>query len=193
MKEVIIKDILKEPSTYTASKWIIEGIPFIFNDDLDSYIQWKNKLSELIGVDSKSIVFTGTSSVGYSLNPYKNFKEFSADSDIDVAIISSHYFDITWHFLRNLGAKYHRFKPDVQNVINEHRDKYIYFGTIATDKIIHILPFAQQWIEAMDEMKKYSPTKKREINFRIYKDFEALKSYQVIGINKIKDKLLKPQ
>jgi hypothetical protein len=191
MKELLVEDIINEPASYTTSKWVIERIPFLFDNDLPNYIDWKERLSTLIGVDSKAIVFTGSSSVGFSLNPRKNFKAFESSSDIDVAIISSHYFDIAWHFLRNMGPKFHRFKPTVQNAITEHRERFIYHGTIATDKIVHILPFGKEWVNAMVEMMKIDPTKDREINFRIYKDFEALKAYQMMGVIKAKDQLLK--
>jgi len=91
MKELLIEELLKEPVAYITSKWIIERVPFIFNNDLENYIGWKEKLSKLIGVDSKAIVFTGSSSIGCSLNPKKNFREYEKGSDIDVAIISNHY------------------------------------------------------------------------------------------------------
>jgi hypothetical protein len=192
MKQTLIDNIINEPIAYTTSKWVIEGIPFIFDNNLETYIKWKEQLSKLIGVDSKAIVFTGSSSVGYSLNPTKNFRQFDISSDIDVAIISSIHFDIAWHFLRNIGTKYHRFKPKEKIAIDNHRQRLIYFGTIATDKIVQILPFGKEWVTAMNEMAKVSPTKNREINFRIYKDFEALKSYQLIGLTKVKDQLLNP-
>jgi len=191
MRQALIDSILNEPPNITASKWIIEGIPYIFNDDLDSYIKWKQLLSRLIGVDGKAIVFTGSSSVGFSLNPEKDFRPFDAQSDIDVAIISSIHFDIAWHFLRNIGPKYHRISTRERIAVDDHRSRLIYFGTIATDKIVQLLPFGKDWVNAMNEMTRIDPTKNREINFRIYKDFEALKSYQLIGVNKVKDILLK--
>lgn len=191
MKEDFFKEILQETVKYSTSKWILERVPFIFNDDLEAYIKWKEKLSALIGVDSKAIAITGSSCMGFSLNPHKNFSEFKDSSDIDIAIISSHYFDIAWHFLRNIGTKYHRLSYGEKISIDEHRARFIYYGTIATDKIVHLLPFGEEWIKAMQEMMKIEPTKDREINFRIYKDFEALKDYQSIGVNKAKDFLLK--
>ena len=56
MKELLVDDILNEPVSYTTSKWIIERIPHIFNNDLESYIDLKERLSTLICVDSKEIV-----------------------------------------------------------------------------------------------------------------------------------------
>lgn len=82
-------------------------------------------------------------------------------------------------------------KVKEQNSIEDHRKRLIYWGTIATDKILQILPFAQTWITALDEMKKIDPTKDREINLRIYRDFESLRAYQKTSLNKLKDLILK--
>jgi len=190
MKKELIDDIVRETITYTSSKWIIERIPFIFENDLHTYITWKEKLSSLIGVDSKAIVLTGSSSVGFSLNPEKNLKPFNTDSDIDVAIISAHYFDISWHFLRNLGTRMYSLSQKEKNAIEDHRKRLIYWGTIATDKIVQILPFGKEWVTAVEAMAKIKPTDGRQINFRIYKDFEALKAYHNDGLKSIKDKLI---
>jgi hypothetical protein len=190
MKEKLIADILSESPSYTASRWIIERIPFIFNDNLEDYIDWKERLSTLIEVDSKAITFVGSSCVGFSLNPSNNFSSFHDGSDVDVAIISGHYFDTAWHFLRNIGASFHRYTQIEQNSIFDHKRRLIFHGTIATDKIIQILPFGKKWMDAIAEMKTIAPTLNRDINFRIYKDFEALKAYQVIGVAKSRDYLL---
>jgi len=191
MKELLIEDLTKEPSSYITSKWIVERVPFVFNKDLDAYIDWKERLSLLIEVDSKSIVLTGSSAVGFSLNPEKNLKAFDDKSDVDVAVISPHYFDVSWHFLRNIGTRIYKLNPKEKNAIADHRQRLIYWGIIATDKILHILPFGLKWEKALSEMRKVKPTEDREINLRIYKDFEALRAYQIDGINKIKDNLLK--
>ncbi len=190
MKSKLIGDIINQPISYTTSKWIIEGVPFLFGTDFDSYINWKQRLSNLIGVDSKAIVFTGSASVGFSLNPDKNLEEFSQESDIDVAIISSYYFDVSWFFLRNLGTRIYSFTQKEKNAIDDHRKRLIYWGTIATDKIIQILPFGKEWIKSIEEMAKINPTEGRQINFRIYKDFEALKAYHSTSLKHIKDKLI---
>jgi hypothetical protein len=193
MRQILVDSLINDPIAFSTSKWIIEGIPHIFNNNLETYIKWKEQLSALIGVDSKAIVFTGSSSVGFSLNPVKDFRAFNEDSDVDVAIISNIHFDIAWHYLRNIGPKYHRLKPREKNAVDDHRTRLIYHGTIATDKIVQLLPFGKDWVTAMNTMGKIDPTKNREINFRIYKDFEALKAYQLIGVAKIKDQLINSQ
>lgn len=190
IEKLLIKDLVERNLDYSISKWVLERIPYVFNSNNEQYIEWKEKLSKLIGVDSKAIVLTGSASVGYSLNPEKNMKKFDESSDIDVAIISSYYFDISWFFLRNLGTKRYSYSQREKNSIEDHKKRLIYWGTIATDKIIQILPFGHEWISAIDCMSKEEPTVGREINFRIYKDFEALKAYQKESLKLIKDKLI---
>lgn len=190
IRENLKEDIVKEKASLVVSKWVFERIPFLFNNDLEKYIIWKEKLSSLIGVDSKAITLSGSAAVGISLNPDKNFKEFDSLSDIDVSIISNHYFDVSWHCLRNMGTKIYKLTTREKIAVEDHTKRLIYWGTIATDKIIQILPFGAEWLSAIDEMKKLDPTLDREINFRIYKDFESLRAYQKGSINKLRDLLL---
>jgi hypothetical protein len=184
------KEITSENISYIASKWIIEKVPFIFANDLEKYIFWKEMLSSKISVDSKAIVITGSASVGFSLNPINNLKAFNQESDVDVAIISQYYFDISWYFLRNIGSKRLFLKPKELNSIYDHKTRLIYWGTIATDKIIQILPFGLEWVKALNEMADVEPTKGRTINIRVYKDFEALRAYNIENLKKIRDQLI---
>jgi hypothetical protein len=156
-------EIINTDISFMTSKWIIEKIPFIFSDNFEQYIRWKEILANKIGVDSKAIVFTGSASVGFSLNPENNLSAFSEESDCDIAIISEHYFDISWHFLRNIGTKRYSYTKKVQNAIDDHRNRLIYWGTIATDKIIQILPFGEKWVTALNEMANLEPTVDRLI------------------------------
>lgn len=190
MTEDFKTEITNSDISFMTSKWIIEKVPFIFSDNLELYIKWKEILANKIGVDSKAIVLTGSASVGFSLNPDNNLRAFNDHSDIDVAIVSQHYFDISWHFLRNVGTKRYSYTRKQKDAIDDHRNRLIYWGTIATDKIIQILPFGEKWILALNEMAAFDPTKDRTINIRIYKDFEALRAYHLGNLKTIKDKLI---
>lgn len=184
------EEMAKTDISFMTSKWIIEKVPYIFSDNLENYIKWKELLASKIGVDSKAIVLTGSSSVGFSLNPDNNLRPFSEKSDIDVAIVSQLYFDISWHFLRTIGTKRYSLGKRENNAIDDHRNRLIYWGTIATDKILQILPFGEKWITALNEMATIEPTKDRTINIRIYKDFEALRAYHLNNLKLIKDKII---
>lgn len=191
MNENFKNDLIELPISFVTSKWIIDRIPFVFTEDRELYIQWKEKLSEIIEVDSKAMVFTGSSTCGFSLNPNKNYKLFDHESDIDIAIISQHYFDVSWHYLRNLKSELTSFTPKQRNSIKEHVNRLIYWGTIATDQILEILPFGKKWSLGLIKMGNEPPFEGRVVNIRIYKDLESLRFYQTQGLNKLKNELLK--
>ena len=134
------------------------------------------------------MAFTGSSSCGFSLNPNKKFKKFDDNSDIDIAIVSQYHFDVSWRTLRNLGTKKLDLNQFQRASLNDHVQRLIYWGTIATDKILEILPFGKEWLHFMLEMSEELPTQNRKINFRIYKDFESLRFYQTNNLEKIKTK-----
>lgn len=187
MQKDFVSELLDEPLSFVASKWILSRTPFIFGSDHHGYLQWKEVLSGIIGVDSCSITFTGSAATGFSLNPNKNLTNFNDESDVDLAIISQHFFEISWHHLRSLGALRYQLSPAQQRSVQDHRQRLIYWGAIATDRILEIFPFGKEWIPAFEKMALSEPTNGRDVRARIYKDFESLRAYQISNLNRIKN------
>jgi len=185
-KDTFLTELQENPISFMVSKWIIDRIPFVFEDNLESYIEWKENPANELGIDSKAMIFVGSSGCGFSLNPRKNYKKFDSKSDIDVAIISQFYFDSAWHHLRNLGTGRYSLTPKQQTSVQEHVSRFIYWGTIATDTILEILPFGKNWILALEKAKIKKPIDNRSIKIRLYRDFESLRDYQKNNFQKLK-------
>lgn len=180
--------LAKEPKSF-VSHHIFEKVPFAFDGDRERWIEWKRTLADLIDVDPQAIVMTGSAAVGFSLNPHKGFKAFDTASDFDCGVISGHYFDVAWRYLRQLRVSWLTLPKKTQAAITNHRKNYVFSGTIAADSILALLPFGQGWQEALDKMAKIDPTKGREVKLRIYKDFDSLRYYQALGIQKLRDQI----
>jgi len=185
-KQRFIDDLLTHPIDLLASIWIIDRIPLIFDQDLKAYANWRRTLAAGLGVDASALLITGSAAFGVSLNPYKNYKFFDEKSDIDVAVVSDYHFMEGWRTLRNIGAERHRMSPKVKQSIDDHVKKYIYWGTIATDKILHLFPYGKKWIETLAEVSNISPTIGRTINVRVYKDLDSLRAYHVNNLTNLK-------
>jgi hypothetical protein len=190
MKDVFIAELVNLNPSVFVSKWILERIPHVFGADQLSYIDWRGALAQRIDVDPCAIVFTGSASVGISLNPNKDFKGFDEKSDIDVAVISSYHFEVAWRYLRTMGSDYYRLGPGAKRSVDEHKTKYVFFGTIATDQILAHLPFGRQWLIALSAMAKKNPTVGRDIKARVYRDFDSLRGYQVSNVRKISNDVI---
>ncbi len=175
-------DYKTQTADFVISKWIIEKIPYIFNGDYNSFIQTKLLIGQLLDVDSCSVVFVGSCSSGFSLNPHKSFKLYDKRSDIDIAIISNYHFNIAWHCIRNIDIT--SVIPEAISAINDHRQRLVFWGTIATDKILGLLPFGEQWLNAIEVLRKNPIFENRDINFRLYQDHDSLRAYHRDNLKK---------
>lgn len=172
-----------------VAEHVLERLPHIFNDNWALCRQWRAELAPRLGVDPCDVVIIGSACAGVSLSPYKNFSQFDKESDVDVAVISPHHFDIAWRTLRSFrlaNAQSHR----ERQAIVDHQKKYIYWGCIATDRILRLMPFAKDWTIAASHMQGIAPTEGRAINFRMYRDFDSLRSYQMRGMETLRAGLL---
>ncbi len=178
-----------KPSEF-LEQHIYDCVPFVFGQDRKAYIAWRRILAGKIEVDPACILIVGSAAVGWSLNPAKNFKEFDRRSDIDVAVISAYHFTVGWRFMRSNPAKRLSLDNRTRNAWDEHVTNYIYFGAIATDKLLGILPFGAPWQAARTAMMAVPPTLERDVKFRVYTDFEALRSYQLRSLTSLQQQIV---
>ncbi|WP_165857010.1 hypothetical protein [Marinobacter sp. JSM 1782161] len=190
MFDTFCNELQKKSLKNVAQEWVIDRTPYIFEEKQASYVQWKSELSNLINVDGKAISIIGSSCLGFSLNPSKGFRVFNEDSDIDIAIISRHHFELAWHTIRNIGTEMYSLNQKQRQSLEDHRKRLIYWGTFDTKSLLTKLPFGKQWFEAFSKMSEIFPTEGREINARIYRDFESLTEYQTANLAKLRDKIL---
>lgn len=181
-RDEFIESLKKESPTAFLELHVFDRIPAIFSGGRAQYVAWKRVLGESIEVDPACITIVGSAAMGVSLNPGKNFKLFDEDSDIDVAIVSSYHFTMSWRYLRMNGER--RLNVDAKTRIawDEHVKRYVYWGTIATDRLLGILPFGLQWLNAIGRISATPPTLGRSVNLRIYADYESLRAYQLQSV-----------
>jgi hypothetical protein len=190
----VLREIMESRDlSVLVSQRLFERTPFLFDDNRDAYIEWKSTLAVRLEVDPSAILLVGSSALGFSLNPFKRLNPFQAESDVDVAVISGWHFDSAWRHMRNLRSALYRLPSVAQEVVKEHRSKYVYWGTIATDRILPHLPFGGLWGEALGDMSTKEPSNGRRISARLYRDFDALREYQLISFKELRQQLLEVQ
>ncbi|WP_242103525.1 hypothetical protein [Lysobacter sp. M2-1] len=181
------KELLTSDVEEFVSKHVFDRTPHVFSDDRAAYASWRRALAKLIQVDASSLVVVGSASVGVSLNPSKDFREFSDGSDIDVAVISPYHFQVAWRFLRNNSHLRAAMTYKERASYDDHRKRLIYWGTVATDILLGYFPFGADWLGASSKMAAASPINGREINFRLYGDAESLTAYSINSVSKLRD------
>lgn len=189
-REALAAAVRTDQPGLVASIRVLEAVPYLFAGDARACIEWKERLATAIGVNSRSVVVVGSAAAGFSLSPHKNLAAFSDDSDVDVAVVSAHHFDVGWRWLRSLGAERYRYPGYIQRWIEDHRTRLVYYGAIATDKLLPYMPFGPAWVQATAPLAAAVPISGREVNIRLYRDNESLAGYQTHSITKLRDRLL---
>jgi hypothetical protein len=186
-RELLIQALKSKTPQAFIEHYLYDRIPNIFGGDRQSFINWRRTLSEKIEVDQACITIVGSAATGISLSPYKNFKAFDNRSDIDVAVVSPHHFSLGWRYLRMNGLRRLRVDQRTRIAWDEHVNKYIYWGTIATDKLLGVLPYGKAWLSATSALSLIDPTVGRDIKLRVYSDYDSLRAYQLQGIRTLRD------
>lgn len=192
LKKQVRESLLNAPLESFMNERIFEGVPYVFGGDRQKYWTWRAALANAIGVDPKNVVVSGSAAVGVSLNPYKSFREYGPHSDIDVAVVDHYHFDLAWNELRSLGTRRFDLSDVQRRSVDDHRAKYIYWATIATDKLLPLFPFAGRWQAAIDQAARAEPTVGREIKIRLYRDYAAMTAYLAQGLASLRNELLNP-
>jgi hypothetical protein len=177
-------------STEFVAEFLFDCIPHIFSGNRAGFIEWKGQLASGLEVDPACVTLIGSSAIGISLNPEKGFKAFGEKSDVDVAIVSNYHFSVAWRFLRTNGHRRTHVDHRTRMAWDEHAKRFVYWGTIATDRLLGILPFGTPWLKTLAEMARKAPTIGRDINLRIYADYESLRAYQLQSVVRARQELL---
>ncbi len=182
----VVSDLRELKPAEFITRWFDETPPYLFGASRGSYLLWRSRLAADLGVSWFDVVLVGSAAVGHSLSPYKNFKPFSDDSDIDVAIMSPYYFDLAWRWMRRLGAERYGLPPAAQQWVKEHEKRLVYWGAIATDQLLQYLPFGPDWVRKLAKLSQDPPADGRTINVRLYRDHASLESYLLDSVRKLR-------
>ena len=110
--EAIKNDLKKLPEKEFLTKYLLKSDNWYFSEyqnksETESIVQMetlKDILNEYFGVAFHNVLMVGSGKIGYSLSPtdklFKKFDEGDESSDIDIAIISSRFFDYLWEEIR---------------------------------------------------------------------------------------------
>lgn len=176
-KDFLIKYLLKSDNWY-FSEYL----------GLDSYMSIKRMeclkeiLNDKLGVAYHNVLMVGSGKIGYSLSPFKKFKAFDEDSDIDIAIISIKMFNELWAKIRLASTEEHISYNSITSSV---------FRGFINEKHFSNIAFARQyWNNQILDLNRCIQEDvgiRHQINYRIYRSWEDLEDYHINGINTLKN------
>jgi hypothetical protein len=161
---------------------LIERVPFIFSSQVQ-YLKWRRQGAVGLNVDPRNIILVGSAAHGFSV---KSGKLYEATSDVDVAVVSHMHFEQAWQFMKTARIGSLKATQFQKEHLREYAATYVYNGCVATDYILPLLPFGPDWSRTAASLARALPGGVRTINFRLYRDIEALRSYQIYSHKKLR-------
>ena len=194
-EEILKKELLLLNPKDFYFKHIVKSYNWYFSDYLcfqptelvDKMDYFKEIVSKRLGVNFHNIQIVGSAKLGYSLSPTKLFVPFhdgnsdEKSSDIDIAIISNQLYQKYWDELRHIK------KIRYMQAYYNHLTESIYRGYINEKDLKKINGICEEWeevicpinVDLQDKLGFIHP-----ITYRIYRNWEDLEEYQIIGISK---------
>ena len=107
MKEDLIHFLKQHSEREIYYKYLIgQEVWYFKNDHQDhsnKYDDFKKFISNKLDIPFNNIAIVGSAKTKFSFSPYKNFKEFGSDSDLDLIIVSKYYYKKIWAAYRRVA------------------------------------------------------------------------------------------
>ena len=176
-----------------ARKYIIHGIPYVFDGREEDFFEFRNRISKKFMVDYYQVYIVGSGKLGFSF--FKG-KEFDYDSDIDVAVVSEELYD---RYLKHIRA----FQYDIERskellVQNDYKNyikflKYMAKGWMRPDLLplkVNGINIKSEWFEFFDSISYgKSEVGNYKVSGGVYKSYDYLEYYTVNGLSEYRKML----
>lgn len=170
-----------------ARKYIIHGIPYVFEEREDEFFEFKNRISKHFNIDYYQVYIVGSGKLGFS---YLKGTDFSYDSDIDVAIVSEELYD---RYLRHVRKFQYDMERSRERLVERDYSNYVKFlkymakGWMRPDLLpttIEGLDIKTEWFDFFKSISYgNSEVGNYKVSAGVYKNYNFLEYYTTNGLN----------
>ncbi len=170
------EDLNKFSSIQIVRKYIIFGECCILSHQ--DYFDLRSEVAENFGLHPNQVLVVGSAKLGFSVAPKNRYREFSDNSDIDVAIVSSTLFEQFWKDVYNYLYE-GPYWPEYREFAN-----YLFRGWIRPDKLPQssIFDLREKWWNFFQSVTRSGRYGDYKIRGALYRSYFFLENYQKISI-----------
>ena len=173
-------------------EYLFTGLPFSFAEDPKVYQRLIMTISRGLRVPSADICVVGSARIGFSLAPHKFGAPFSDYSDMDILVVSSSLFDLSWEdIITNRRVPWSSLRPRTRsNLINHRVYDYIYNGWIYPNSVVEALEIGQQWMTTFNGLSRIPDLSSRSIGGRLYRTWQHARVYHRRGLQVLQNQVV---
>jgi hypothetical protein len=173
-----------------ARKEILHGTPFVFSGREADFYEFRKRIAAHFEIGFHEIFITGSGKLGFS--PHKR-TEFSYDSDIDVAIVSSDLFYQMMEKIRcyQMQLRESRIAVSKREISKYHRFlEYVAIGWFRPDLLpdsFDIGDIRERWFDFFTSISDgRSEVGNYKVNAGVFKSYRHLEEYTFSGLESVK-------
>ena len=173
---------------------LFSGLPFSFSESPEIYDQMLRTISRGLRVQQEDICVIGSARVGFSLAPHKFGTPFGQSSDVDIIVVSSALFDLSWEdIITNRRVRWASLREQTRRSLKEHRElHHIYNGWIYPDSLAEALEIGRPWMTTFNGLSQIPDLSSRRIGGRLYRTWQHARVYHRWGLRQIQKKFTTP-
>ncbi len=173
------------PSEEIVHKHILTGSPAALTTK--EYFDLRHMVAVHFGVQPVEVVLVGSCRIGFSLKdkPEKSRPRYSivrADSDLDIAVVSTELFDQLWDdvFAHSRGNSAFRASPEAESFRS-----MLFRGWVDPRGMPRSRRFERTdaWVQFFDRLSRDRRYGNRRASARVYKNWLRLAAYQQIAVD----------
>lgn len=178
-------------------KHVLHGTPFVFRGKEPHYYDFRKRIADKFGVSYAEVLITGSAKMGFS--PHKN-TVFSADSDIDVAIVSSElyekYVEIAREYQMQLRAARRAVTVDELRMYHQYLE-YLVLGWIRPDRLplsFRVNDLKTDWFEFFASISNgRSEVGNYKVAAGVFRSHRHLELYTFSSIQSVQERVMMNQ
>ena len=177
-------EIIYNQHLLAGEVWILQNL---YGDKWHvKYDELKLFISDKLSVHFNDISIAGSAKFGFSINPYKSFKVFNNNSDIDIIIVSQKLFYRFWSAYRRDSYAEIRTESFDKVTLSIFR-KYLSADYLDKSNEDYVL-----WVKQTEGFEKDLQARfliDNAIHYRIFESWDSAKDYYIHGLKRLKERL----
>jgi len=151
--------------------------PFAFDKAPSQFDDMKSRIWDGLGVRGDDVTLVGSGRFGFSLDPTRWGAPFSADSDLDIVIVSDSLYHRAW---ADLGRNWNRAQligPQAVKSVQWHRRDLVFFGRMVPDELLGIVSVGPRWFDVFAGMGAVPLLARREVRAQLWHCWDHARMY----------------
>jgi hypothetical protein len=167
-----------------VQRCITHGTSYVFSEDDDKYFELKKIIANQFNLNPENVIMIGSAKLGFSIVPFKLWKSFDEESDIDMVIISESIFDEFWHDLYDFNLELMNRTVEEQTRFDKFLN-YFFKGWLRPDLFPFSYPKKNKWFDFFRNIS-YGEFGKRKITGAIFRNLYFYENYHIRNLKNIR-------